>query len=85
MKRLEEMRDKHPSVGEVRGLGMLAAIELVKDKETREPFTPQRMETRNAEMTEVVEGGLGEGLAPGVPLEPGHHRAAADDLGRGAG
>lgn len=33
-KRLRELED-HPLVGEVRGLGMLGAIELVKDKATR--------------------------------------------------
>ncbi|MFG0421837.1 aminotransferase class III-fold pyridoxal phosphate-dependent enzyme, partial [Pseudomonas sp. zjy_8] len=32
--RLRELAD-HPLVGEVRGLGMLGAIELVKDKATR--------------------------------------------------
>jgi taurine---2-oxoglutarate transaminase len=64
MKRLEEMAAKHPSVGEVRGLGMLAAIELVKDRGTREPFSPQRMETRNAEMTEVVKAVWAKGARP---------------------
>ncbi|MGN8259937.1 aspartate aminotransferase family protein [Pseudomonas sp. SMSB3] len=33
-KRLRELQD-HPLVGEVRGLGLLGAIELVKDKSTR--------------------------------------------------
>lgn len=33
-KRLRELAD-HPLVGEVRGVGMLGAIELVKDKQTR--------------------------------------------------
>lgn len=28
----------HPLVGEVRGIGMVGALELVKNKETREPF-----------------------------------------------
>jgi len=64
MARLEEMRDRHPSVGEVRGLGLLVAIELVKDKRTREPFTPQRSETRNAEMTEVVKAVWAKGARP---------------------
>ena len=37
---LEEIEKKHPSVGDVRGKGLFAAIELVKDKETREPLIP---------------------------------------------
>jgi len=42
--RLREMAERHPSVGEVRGLGMLAGIELVRDRTTREPLSPQRTE-----------------------------------------
>ena len=36
---LREFSD-HPLVGEVRGVGMMAAVELVKDKESRESFDP---------------------------------------------
>lgn len=36
-KRLREFED-HPLVGEVRGMGLIAALELVANKETREPF-----------------------------------------------
>lgn len=36
--RLEELKDRHPSVGDVRGLGAFWAIELVKDTQTREPL-----------------------------------------------
>jgi len=32
--------DAHPCVGEVRHIGLFSAIELVKDKETREPIVP---------------------------------------------
>jgi taurine--2-oxoglutarate transaminase len=42
--RLEELAARHPSVGEVRGLGLLAGIELVTNQETREPLSPQRTE-----------------------------------------
>jgi taurine--2-oxoglutarate transaminase len=36
--RLQEMQARHPSVGEVRGLGLFAAVELVRDRATRAPF-----------------------------------------------
>lgn len=38
-KRLAELLD-HPLVGEVRNVGMMGAIELVKDKKTRKTFEP---------------------------------------------
>ncbi|NMM45923.1 aspartate aminotransferase family protein [Rhodospirillaceae bacterium KN72] len=38
-KRLAELAD-HPLVGEVRSVGLIGAIELVKDKKTRERFDP---------------------------------------------
>ena len=37
MARLHGMAERHPVIGEVRGIGPMAAIELVKDRETREP------------------------------------------------
>jgi taurine--2-oxoglutarate transaminase len=37
---LRELADKHPSVGEVRGLGVFWALELVRDRATREPLVP---------------------------------------------
>ncbi len=35
--RLEELKEKYTVIGDVRGLGLMQAIELVKDRETKEP------------------------------------------------
>jgi taurine--2-oxoglutarate transaminase len=37
---LTKIAEKHPSVGEVRGLGVFWAVELVRDRATREPLVP---------------------------------------------
>nr|WP_221377656.1 aspartate aminotransferase family protein [Actinoplanes polyasparticus] len=37
---LAELAARHPSVGEVRGLGVFWAVELVRDRATREPLVP---------------------------------------------
>ncbi len=36
---LRRLAEKHPSVGEVRGTGLLQVMELVKNRETREPMS----------------------------------------------
>jgi 4-aminobutyrate aminotransferase / (S)-3-amino-2-methylpropionate transaminase / 5-aminovalerate transaminase len=52
--RLHEMAARHPSIGEVRGIGPMAAIELVKDRETREPGA----EIAAAAVTAALDRGL---------------------------
>jgi taurine--2-oxoglutarate transaminase len=37
---LAAIAERHPSVGEVRGLGVFWALELVRDRQTREPLVP---------------------------------------------
>ena len=37
---LEEIKQKHKCVGDVRYIGLFAAVEFVKDKETKEPLVP---------------------------------------------
>ena len=38
MERLQKLKDSHPIVGDVRGKGLLLAIDLVKDKKSRKAF-----------------------------------------------
>jgi 4-aminobutyrate aminotransferase-like enzyme len=42
--RLEELKEKHTCIGDVRGLGLMQGIELVKNRETKEP-APQAVAT----------------------------------------
>lgn len=45
---LAELAAKHPSVGEVRSIGLFGILELVRDRRTREPLSPWN--TTNAPM-----------------------------------
>ncbi len=38
--RFDELSGKHPTIGDVRGLGLMVAAELVEDRETRVPSKP---------------------------------------------
>ncbi len=40
LKKAMELKEKHPCVGDVRGLGLFVGLELVKNKMTREPIMP---------------------------------------------
>ena len=43
--RLEAVASKHPLVGDVRGVGMMVALELVKDRQTKEPAREETRQT----------------------------------------
>lgn len=48
---LAELKTRHPSIGEVRSIGLFGAIELVRNQVTKEPFSP--FGTTNAEMNNI--------------------------------
>ncbi len=39
-KKIEEMKIKHPSIGDWRNTGLLGCLELVKNRDTKEPMAP---------------------------------------------
>ena len=46
LEKARELKDKHSSVGDVRGLGLFVGLELVKNKKTREPIMPLNAKIR---------------------------------------
>ena len=85
--RLREIAEKHPSVGDVRGLGVFWAVELVRDRGTREPLVPYNAAGDGGQADGRLRRGLQGARALAVhPLQPDPRRAAVhDDPGRGAG
>lgn len=70
--RLEELKERHAVIGDVRGMGLMQALELVKDRETKEPH-PQAVlhvfeETKRRGVL-IGKGGLyGNVIRTGMPL-----------------
>jgi 4-aminobutyrate aminotransferase-like enzyme len=59
--RLEEMKAKHPLIGDVRGMGLMQAIELVEDRDSRQPApeaTAALMEAARENRLLIGKGGL---------------------------
>ena len=61
---LRDIQSRHPSVGEVRGLGLFAAVELVKNRKTREPFNTEddKMAGRPLVVDQVTGAMMKEGV-----------------------
>ncbi len=46
-RRVKEMQGVHPSIGDFRNTGLLGCIELVKNRETKEPMAPYNAEAKD--------------------------------------
>jgi 4-aminobutyrate aminotransferase-like enzyme len=46
--KLEELKEKYSLVGDVRGMGLMQAMELVRDRKTKEPAGPETVEVMEA-------------------------------------
>ena len=70
--RLEQMKEKYRIIGEIRGLGSMLALELVKDRKTKEPAkaeTKAVIEECNKEGLVVLDAGVrGNNLRLLMPL-----------------
>ncbi|MFI9721181.1 aspartate aminotransferase family protein [Streptomyces sp. NPDC052396] len=70
---LRELAERHPSVGEVRGLGVFWALELVRDRTTREPLVPYNAAGEaNAPMAAFAAACRKGGLWPFVNMNRTH-------------
>jgi 4-aminobutyrate aminotransferase-like enzyme len=80
--RLIDLQDKHALIGDVRGMGLLLAIELVEDRETKVPATAataQLMEAARENRIMLGRGGLnGNVLRFSPPMNIG--RADVDEF-----
>ncbi|RJP14859.1 MAG: aminotransferase class III-fold pyridoxal phosphate-dependent enzyme [Candidatus Abyssobacteria bacterium SURF_5] len=56
LSKANELKEKHPSVGDVRGLGLFVGLELVKNKKTREPLIPVAAKIRPGSNPKVEVG-----------------------------
>ena len=60
---LRKLAEKHDCIGDIRGLGMFNGIELVKDRETKEPLVPFAAKGDAAKpMTDMMSFAMNNGL-----------------------
>jgi taurine--2-oxoglutarate transaminase len=53
--RLKALEQTHKSVGEVRGIGLFWTVELVRNRETKEPFRRQTEKYSHNVITDIAE------------------------------
>ena len=63
--KLEALKEKHVSIGDVRGLGLFFAVELVKNRKTRQPFNTMRdkVEGKSLVVDQIAAKMMADGVA----------------------
>jgi 4-aminobutyrate aminotransferase len=76
-KGLEHLQQRHPIIGDVRGLGLMLAIDLVKNPESREPATKERERILYAAFEKglILLGCGGSAIRMATPLTVGESEA----------
>ena len=76
-----ELKEKHPCIGDVRGLGLFVGLELVKNRKTREPIMPVAAKVRPGLNPKLeVAKKLGEFGMMAMAANPGNVIAMAPPL-----
>ena len=70
MTRLREMAERHPLIGEVRGLGLMIGVELVTDRTTKEPAAKEAATVRRLAREAGVLIGVGGQGGNVVRIQP---------------
>ncbi|HWY45429.1 MAG TPA: aminotransferase class III-fold pyridoxal phosphate-dependent enzyme [Candidatus Sulfotelmatobacter sp.] len=65
--KLKALPARHPSIGDVRGIGLFWAVELVKNKETKQPLNTMRDKVEGKPL--VVDQVAAEAMKRGVALQ----------------
>ena len=69
MNKLKALQEKHPCIGEVRGKGLFCGIEIVKNRQTREPIHEALMEPPRPATSKMKF--IGKCMEEGVYIMPG--------------
>jgi len=65
--KLQELKSKHPSIGDVRGLGLFHAVEPVRNRQTWQPFNTMRDKVAGTPLP--VDAVAGEMSTKGVSVQ----------------